>query len=269
MALPNQIDPVAEARRRMLQTGPVTNVALPASAVAQAPAVVRAPTPMAPAPVKAATAIAAPPIKAVTAVAAPTPNRAFDGIPNGESRTIGNFIARQFGEPGAGGMQVIAPTFSVGSAIDNYLNRGHSFVDSIAAASADARAQTDSLQANTGALVGKSAANFDDVKASLMPKTVAAEVAERMANARLIGEQANVVGPVARANIAESGARAGATTTAAKVAAYNGLPSNGSVGAEAYAGLPGVAELLAKGYTMSSDGTHWNPPGYVEPRRKR
>jgi len=79
------------------------------------------------------------------------------------------------------------------------------------------QAQTQSRQADTGALVGAAAANLDRTRAGLLPGESAAQIAQQGAQTRLLGEQASIVQPLARAQIGQIGAETGLTTTQNKV----------------------------------------------------
>lgn len=85
------------------------------------------------------------------------------------------------------------------------------------------QADATTKNAATSALTGRAAANFDNVRASLLPTESRANVAQTQANTNLIDQQAAVVAPESQARIRQMDAGAQYTGTQDAVLRREGL----------------------------------------------
>lgn len=91
------------------------------------------------------------------------------------------------------------------------------------AASTAQNANSNSQNAATAAMTGAASAALDKVRANLLPKQAAADIAQTTAQTGLIGQQAKYFGPVALAGIANTRANTALTNTTNAVSRYEGL----------------------------------------------
>lgn len=129
---------------------------------------------------------------------------------------------------------------------DYFLQRKYALLQQQADAGSQ-NANSGAVQAATGAIVGKAAAGLDNTRANLLPAESASQIGLQAAQTALTRNQSSVVVPVAQAQIRNTDANTGLTTTQDKALTYDALTTHrlaqpggalaGTLGAGGYSGF--------------------------------